>query len=56
VSGDGGGRDCAHEPSIGTDPEPVQRPTALRASDADRKQIVSALRQHHAEGRGANPR
>jgi hypothetical protein len=31
--------------------EPGQRRAALRASDADREQIVSALRQHHAEGR-----
>jgi hypothetical protein len=31
--------------------EPGQRWTSLRASDADREQIVSALRQHHADGR-----
>jgi hypothetical protein len=31
--------------------EPGQRRAALRASDADREQIVSALRQHHSEGR-----
>ncbi len=37
--------------SIGMDPEPGQRRAALRASDADREQIVDALRQHHAEGR-----
>ncbi len=33
------------------DLEPDQRRAALRASDADREQIVSALRQHHTEGR-----
>jgi hypothetical protein len=37
--------------SIGMDLEPSQRRAALRASDADREQIVSALRQHHTEGR-----
>lgn len=37
--------------SIGMDFEPGQRRAALRASDADREQIVSALRQHHTEGR-----
>jgi hypothetical protein len=31
--------------------EPDQRRAALRASDADREQIVSFLQQHHAEGR-----
>ncbi|HZD70296.1 MAG TPA: DUF1707 domain-containing protein [Actinomycetes bacterium] len=33
------------------DLEPDQRRAVLRASDADREQIVSVLRQHHAEGR-----
>ncbi|HZD00102.1 MAG TPA: DUF1707 domain-containing protein [Actinomycetes bacterium] len=33
------------------DLEPDLRRAALRASDADREQIISALRQHHAEGR-----
>jgi hypothetical protein len=28
-----------------------QRRASLRASDADREQVVEALRQHHAEGR-----
>ncbi len=37
--------------SIGMNAEPGQRRAALRASDADREQIVSALRQHHADGR-----
>jgi hypothetical protein len=31
--------------------EPDQRRAALRASDADREQIVSFLQQHHTEGR-----
>jgi hypothetical protein len=37
--------------SIGMDFEPGQRRAALRAADADREQIVSALQQHHTEGR-----
>jgi hypothetical protein len=37
--------------SIGMDLEPGDRRAALRASDADREQVVSALRQHHTEGR-----
>jgi hypothetical protein len=35
----------------GMNHEPDQRRAALRASDADREQIVSFLQQHHAEGR-----
>lgn len=31
--------------------EPSRRRASLRASDADREQIVFALRQHHGEGR-----
>jgi hypothetical protein len=37
--------------SIGMNLEPGQRRAALRASDADREQIVSVLRQHHTDGR-----
>jgi Domain of unknown function (DUF1707)/2TM domain len=37
--------------SIGMDHEPGQRWAALRASDADRERIVSALREHHTQGR-----
>src|SRR6266487_2960807 len=31
--------------------EPSRRRASLRASDADREQIVFALRQHHGDGR-----
>jgi hypothetical protein len=31
--------------------EPSRRRASLRASDADREQIVAALRQHHGDGR-----
>jgi hypothetical protein len=31
--------------------EPSRRRASLRASDADREQIVDALRQHHGDGR-----
>ncbi len=37
--------------SIGMDLEPGQRRASLRASDADREQVVSALKQHHTDGR-----
>jgi hypothetical protein len=37
--------------SIGMNVGPGQWRAALRASDADREQVVSTLRQHHADGR-----